>query len=519
MSTASSSPRTPAIGTKFPAMGTTIFTVMSALAAETNAVNLGQGFPDFHCDPKLLADVSAAMAAGHNQYPPMPGVLPLRQAMVAKIEALYGHRYDANSEITVTAGATQAIITAVLAIVRPGDEVIVLEPCYDSYVPNIELAGGVVVRVPLAPAPSARTSRRSPRRSRRARARSCQHAAQPERHRLDAAEMRSCRTCWRPPTCFVISDEVYEHMVFDGAAHQSAARFPAWRRALHRLQLRQDLPRDRLEGRLRGGAGALTAEFRKVHQFNVFTVNTPMQHGLASYMADPSPTCSCPPSTSASATCSRGPGADAPEAAAQRRQLFPVRGHLAGERLAGSRLLQVAHHRNRGRRDPAVGVLRQRLRPARGAILLRQAGRHAANGIGPAGEIVRRRAGPIREPAAYQHCTELRQNLSSSRTTALARHRIARVRANLQAEFEFVLAEELVEQLGAERAVGRERVRSRIVSSSTADSGCGAGPDSTCAPRAGSYWLWSAQQWISASCTPRCARLLRKLMKLTSRVG
>lgn len=132
-------------------MGTTIFTVMSALAAEKNAVNLGQGFPDFNCDPKLLEDVTAAMAAGHNQYPPMPGIPALREAIARKISALYGHDYSAAEEITVTAGATQAIITAILAVVRAGDEVIVLEPCYDSYVPNIELAGGRVVRVPLVP--------------------------------------------------------------------------------------------------------------------------------------------------------------------------------------------------------------------------------------------------------------------------------------------------------------------------------------------------------------------------------
>jgi len=142
---------TPALASRLPHVGTTIFTVMSALAVEKNAVNLGQGFPDFDCDPKLLDAVTAAMAAGHNQYPPMPGILPLREAIAAKIDTLYGHRYDPASEITITAGATQAIITAILAVVRPGDEVIVLEPCYDSYVPNIDLAGGTVVRVPLTP--------------------------------------------------------------------------------------------------------------------------------------------------------------------------------------------------------------------------------------------------------------------------------------------------------------------------------------------------------------------------------
>ena len=143
--------RTPALRSRLPRVGTTIFTVMSALAQEHGAVNLGQGFPDFDCDPRLLDEVDRAMRAGYNQYPPMTGVPALREAVARKIETLYGRRYDANSEITITAGATQAILTAILASVRPGDEVIVLEPCYDSYVPNIELAGGTVVRVPLTP--------------------------------------------------------------------------------------------------------------------------------------------------------------------------------------------------------------------------------------------------------------------------------------------------------------------------------------------------------------------------------
>lgn len=147
-------PATPALQSRLPDVGTTIFSVMSALAAEVGAVNLGQGFPDFDCDPRLVDAVTAAMRAGHNQYPPMPGVPALRQAVAAKIAALHGETaraYDWNSEITITAGATQAILTAILATVHPGDEVIVLDPCYDSYVPNIVLAGGVPVRVPLTP--------------------------------------------------------------------------------------------------------------------------------------------------------------------------------------------------------------------------------------------------------------------------------------------------------------------------------------------------------------------------------
>ena len=291
MSTASSSPRTPAIGTKFPAMGTTIFTVMSALAAETNAVNLGQGFPDFNCDPTLLADVSAAMAAGHNQYPPMPGVLPLRQAMAAKIEALYGRRYDANSEITVTAGATQAIITAVLAIVRPGDEVIVLEPCYDSYVPNIELAGGVVVRVPLTPGTFRPDfAKIGAAITPKTRAIIVNTPHNPSATVWTAAEMRTLEELLAPTDVLVISDEVYEHMVFDGAAHESVARYPGL--AARSFIVSSFGKTYHVTGWKVGTVVApavLTAEFRKVHQFNVFTVNTPMQHALARYMDDAAP--------------------------------------------------------------------------------------------------------------------------------------------------------------------------------------------------------------------------------------
>ena len=138
------------LASKLPQVGTTVFTVMSALAAEKNAVNLGQGFPDFDCDDALLDCVTAAMKAGMNQYAPMIGVAPLRAAIAAKIGALYGAGYDASSEITVTAGATQAILTALLCSVRAGDEVIVIEPVYDSYVPAIELAGGTPVFVQMA---------------------------------------------------------------------------------------------------------------------------------------------------------------------------------------------------------------------------------------------------------------------------------------------------------------------------------------------------------------------------------
>ncbi|WP_304304236.1 pyridoxal phosphate-dependent aminotransferase [Pseudacidovorax intermedius] len=284
-------PRTPEPGTKLPAVGTTIFTVMSALATEHGAVNLGQGFPDFGCDPKLLDAVTTAMEAGHNQYPPMTGVPLLRERIAAKIEALYGRRYDAGSEITVTAGATQAIITAILALVRPGDEVIVLEPCYDSYVPNIELAGGVVVRVPLVPG-SFRPDfdRIAAALTPRTRAILINTPHNPSGTVWTADEMRQLEDLLAPTDVFLISDEVYEHMVYDGALHQSVARFPGL--AARSLIVSSFGKTYHVTGWKVGYVAApavLTAEFRKVHQFNVFTVNTPMQHALAHYMADAAP--------------------------------------------------------------------------------------------------------------------------------------------------------------------------------------------------------------------------------------
>ena len=284
-------PRTPEVGTKLPAVGTTIFTVMSALAAEKGAVNLGQGFPDFNCDPKLIEDVTAAMVAGHNQYPPMPGIAALREAIAAKVMALYGRSYNAASEITVTAGATQAIITAVLAVVRPGDEVIVLEPCYDSYVPNIELAGGTVVRVPLTPGTFRPDFEKiSMAMTPRTRAIIVNSPHNPSATVWTEAEMRQLDALLAPTEVLLISDEVYEHMVYDGALHQSAARFPGL--AARAFIVSSFGKTYHVTGWKVGYVAApavLTTEFRTVHQFNVFTVNTPMQHALAHFMGDAAP--------------------------------------------------------------------------------------------------------------------------------------------------------------------------------------------------------------------------------------
>jgi methionine aminotransferase len=279
---------TPPLQSRLPQVGTTIFTVMSALAQQHGAVNLGQGFPDFDCDPQLLGLVGDAMHEGLNQYPPMPGVSPLREAVADKVQALYGRRYDPNAEVTITAGATQAILTAVLCCVHPGDEVIVLEPCYDSYAPNIELAGGRVVRVPLVPGRfrpdfDAIAAAITPR----TRLLMINSPHNPSATVWTAAEMQRLAELLAPTNILLISDEVYEHMVFDGVPHISAASIPGL--AARSFVVSSFGKTYHVTGWKVGyvvAPAALTAEFRKVHQFNVFTVNTPMQHGLARYMAD-----------------------------------------------------------------------------------------------------------------------------------------------------------------------------------------------------------------------------------------
>ena len=284
-------PRTPLPPSRMPKVGTTIFTVMSALATEHGAVNLGQGFPDFAGNPALLDAVNQAMREGLNQYPPMAGVPVLREAVAAKIEALYGRRYDVGSEITITAGATQAIFTAILAIVGPGDEVIVLEPNYDSYVPNIELAGGTVVRVPLMaetfrPDFDGIAAAITPR----TRAILVNSPHNPSATIWRAADMDRLAEILRPTDVLLISDEVYEHMVFDGERHASAsANAEQAARAFVVSSFGKTFHVTGWKIATVAAPTPLTHEFRKVHQFNVFTVNTPMQHGLARYLANPTP--------------------------------------------------------------------------------------------------------------------------------------------------------------------------------------------------------------------------------------
>lgn len=278
---------------KLPNVGTTIFTVMSALAVEKNAVNLGQGFPDFDCDEALIGFVTAAMKNGMNQYPPMIGIPALRGAIAGKIEALYGYRYDAATEITVTAGATQALLTAILCSVHAGDEVIVIEPVYDSYVPSIELAGGIPVFVQMEIGPNGYAipwNKVAAAVTGKTRLIMINSPHNPTGSVLREADIRMLAEIVRDTDILILSDEVYEHMVYDGHRHESICRHPEL--AARSFVISSFGKTYHVTGWKVGyvaAPAALTAEFRKVHQFNVFTVNTPMQHGLAAYMANPAP--------------------------------------------------------------------------------------------------------------------------------------------------------------------------------------------------------------------------------------
>jgi methionine aminotransferase len=279
---------------RLPHVGTTIFSRMSALAAQHGAVNLGQGFPDFACDPQLVDMVTTAMREGFNQYPMGIGAPVLREAIVDKIASVYGQRYDANTEITVTPGATEGLTTAILCCVHPGDEVIVIEPAYDSYMPAIELAGGVPVPVQMEVAPhggySVPWGNVAAAVTPRTRLIVINTPHNPTGSVLRAADMEALCGIVRGTDILLLSDEVYEHMVYDGERHESMCRYPEL--AQRSFVVSSFGKTYHVTGWKIGyvaAPAALTAEFRKVHQYNVFSVNTPMQHGIAAYMADPAP--------------------------------------------------------------------------------------------------------------------------------------------------------------------------------------------------------------------------------------
>ncbi len=276
---------------KLPHVGTTIFTVMSHLATKHQAINLGQGFPDFPCADALIQLVTQAMQRGHNQYAPMAGVWELREQIAAKTDRLYGYAPNPETEITVTSGGTEALYAAISAVVKPGDEVVVLEPCYDSYIPAIELNGGIPVCVPLRsgdfsvdfPALKAALTPRT-------KALIINTPHNPTGAVIPDADMQQLADLLHQTDIFLISDEVYEHMVFDGKPHCSVLRYP-------RLRERSFVVSSfgktyHVTGWKLGYCVAppqLTTEFRKIHQYLTFASCTPLQYALAEYLKQPEP--------------------------------------------------------------------------------------------------------------------------------------------------------------------------------------------------------------------------------------
>ncbi len=274
------------IASKLPNVGTTIFTVMSRLAQEHNAINLSQGFPDFDCAKELRDLVTKYINAGLNQYPPMAGVARLRERIAEKVETLYGAKYDPEHEVTVTPGATYGIFTAIATMVRPGDEVILFEPAYDSYAPSVEVNGGVPVYVQLRyPDYSIDWQQVSRAITPKTRLILINTPNNPTASVLSGEDLRMLESLLRGTDIVVVSDEVYEHIVFDGHQHQSVARFPGL--AERSFVVSSFGKTYHVTGWKMGYVLApkeLMTEFRKVHQFNVFVTNSPIQHALAEYM-------------------------------------------------------------------------------------------------------------------------------------------------------------------------------------------------------------------------------------------
>jgi methionine aminotransferase len=273
---------------KLPQTGTTIFTTMSALANETGAINLSQGFPDYNCSPKLVELVNKAMKNGHNQYAPMAGLMALREQIAAKTEKLYGAIYNPDTEITITAGGTQAVFTAISAVIHPNDEVIIFEPAYDCYAPAIKLMGGVVKSLELAP-PDYRIAWDMVKRliNNKTRMIILNSPHNPTATILRQEDIDELSALVKNQDILILSDEVYEHLVFDNEVHHSMARYPD-------LQQRSFIVAS--FGKLFHNTGwkmgyclapaYLMQEFRKIHQFVVFSVNTPAQYAIAEYLKD-----------------------------------------------------------------------------------------------------------------------------------------------------------------------------------------------------------------------------------------
>lgn len=278
----------PDISSKLPRVGTTIFTVMSALAAEHKAVNLSQGFPDFGMDEALIGLVEAAMKSGANQYAHMNGLPLLRQRIAEKVFSLYGAAVDPETEITITPGATYAIYTSLTSLLRPGDEVIVFEPAYDSYLPNIEINGAIPVLVPLTfPTYTIDWDKVRAAVTPRTKMIMLNTPHNPTGTTWSGDDLRQLEGLVRDTGIFILSDEVYEHITFDGIRHESILRYPALReRAFVCFSFGKAYHCTGWKIGYCIAPPMLTKEFRKVHQFNAFSTHTPAQAGLAAYLAN-----------------------------------------------------------------------------------------------------------------------------------------------------------------------------------------------------------------------------------------
>lgn len=273
---------------KLPQAGTTIFTVMSALANEVGAINLSQGFPDYDTSPKLIELVNKAMKNGNNQYAPMAGYMPLREEISRKTEKLYGHYYNPDTEITITAGGTQAIFTAITAVINPNDEVIIFEPAFDCYAPAIKLAGGVVKSLELEP-PDYRIRWDMVKKLINSRTKMIilNSPHNPTATILQKEDIDQLSALVKNQDILILSDEVYEHLIYDGQTHLSMARYPELvQRSFIVASFGKPFHATGWKVGYCLAPAALMQEFRRVHQFLVFCVNAPVQVAIAGYLKD-----------------------------------------------------------------------------------------------------------------------------------------------------------------------------------------------------------------------------------------
>jgi methionine aminotransferase len=276
----------PQIQSKLPNVGTTIFTVMSVLAAENNAINLGQGFPDFPMSEELVASVNEAMKAGHNQYVHMNGYMPLRESIAEKIEFLYRTKVNPDTQITVTPGGTYALYTALTTILQPGDEVIVFEPAYDSYIPSIELNGAKAIRIPLTfPGYKIDWSLVKNTVNERTRGIMVNSPHNPTGSVLSEEDIKQLEAITKDTQIIIVSDEVYEHLIFDNKQHESILKYPdLMERSFVSFSFGKIYHCTGWKLGYSISSPALMKEFRKIHQFNCFSCDSPKQVALASFL-------------------------------------------------------------------------------------------------------------------------------------------------------------------------------------------------------------------------------------------